>query len=267
MKTALSGVAAGIVNGQTLHTWAGLPIKAPPTNKWVTHPSKAMAARRKRNMGSIQWLTIDEKSMLTAPLLAYLAQVTTVVQMGIFSVKPSVPFANINVVLLGDFHQFPPVANTSNALYNPSPADEIPQRGCALYKQFDTVIRLDKQLQITDPLWDSLLTCACTGDCTANNLAEIENLVLTNKDCPVPDFAIAPWCDCILVTPRNAVQTLWNEWMLNAHCSRSGQTCYTVYAIDKCQHHKLSIGEHLAIAHLKSDDMSSLPTKWKSPLA
>ena len=78
-KTALSGVAAGIVNGQTLHSWAGLPTKAPSTNKWVTHPSKAMLAHRKRNMGSLQWLTIDKKSMLTAPLLAYLAQVTTVV--------------------------------------------------------------------------------------------------------------------------------------------------------------------------------------------
>ena len=43
-KTALSGVATGIVDGQTLHSWAGLPIKAPSTDKWVTHPLKLMGA-------------------------------------------------------------------------------------------------------------------------------------------------------------------------------------------------------------------------------
>ena len=83
VKMALSGVAAGIVNSQTLHSWedqwAGLPMKAPSTNKWVMHPCKAMVVSRKCNMGSIQWLMIDEKSMLTALLFTYLTQVTTVV--------------------------------------------------------------------------------------------------------------------------------------------------------------------------------------------
>ena len=260
-KTALSGVAAGIIDGQTLHSWAGLPIKAPSTNKWVTHPSKCMAARRKKNMGLIQWLTIDEKSMLTAPLLAYLAQVTTVVRTGIFSVKPSIPFANINVILLGDFHQFPPVANSLNALYNPKPSDEIPKRGRGLYEQFDVVIRLSEQMRITDPLWDSILTRARTGECTAGDLAIIDSLVLGNENCSVPDFTVAPWNECVLVSPRNAVQSLWNEWMLNAHCSRNGQTCYSVDAVDKCHGHELSIPERLAIAHLKIKQTNSLPHK------
>jgi hypothetical protein len=70
VKTAMSGVVAGIIGGQTLHTWAGIPITFQGTNRWVTHPSKEMLLRRKRNMGSVLWLTIDEKSMLTAPLLA-----------------------------------------------------------------------------------------------------------------------------------------------------------------------------------------------------
>lgn len=52
-KTAMTGVAASIVRGQMLHTWAGLPIKTPPTHKWVTHPSKEMGRRRKTNMSSI----------------------------------------------------------------------------------------------------------------------------------------------------------------------------------------------------------------------
>ncbi|KAF8256853.1 hypothetical protein EI94DRAFT_1637393, partial [Lactarius quietus] len=73
-KTATSGVAASIIGGQTLHSWAALPITTPRSDKWLTHPSKEVDARRKKNMGSVLWLTIDEMSMLTTPLLVHLSQ-------------------------------------------------------------------------------------------------------------------------------------------------------------------------------------------------
>ena len=152
-------------------------------------------------MGSIQQLTIDEKSMLTSPLLAYLVQVNMVVQTGIFSVKPSIPFTNINIIMLRDFHQFPPVKNLLNALYYPNLSDEIPQHGHGLYKQFDIVVHLDKQMRITDPLWESILMCACTGECTASDLAIINSLVLANKNCSIPNFTEPPWNETILVFP------------------------------------------------------------------
>jgi hypothetical protein len=106
-KTAMSGMAAGIVGGQTLHTWAGLPIKTSGMTKWLTHPSKEMLARRKRNFGPVLWLIVDEKSMLTAPLLARLSQLVSIVRTGIFSVAPSIPFGGVSVILMGDLHQIP----------------------------------------------------------------------------------------------------------------------------------------------------------------
>lgn len=37
--TAMSGVAASIIKGSTLHSWAGLPPRQMPrTDRWVTHP-------------------------------------------------------------------------------------------------------------------------------------------------------------------------------------------------------------------------------------
>ena len=39
-KTATSGVAASIIRGQTLHSWAALPVFTPRTDKWITHPTK-----------------------------------------------------------------------------------------------------------------------------------------------------------------------------------------------------------------------------------
>ena len=47
-KTAMSGVAASIIGGQTLHSWAALPIKTPRSEKWLTHPSKEVLAQRKK---------------------------------------------------------------------------------------------------------------------------------------------------------------------------------------------------------------------------
>ena len=65
-KTAMSGVAASIVGGQTLHSWGALPITAPHTDRWITHPTRRIDARRKKNMQGL-WLTVDEMSMLTTP--------------------------------------------------------------------------------------------------------------------------------------------------------------------------------------------------------
>lgn len=41
-KTATLGVAACIVGGQTLHTWAALPRVIPPTDNWLTHLTKCI---------------------------------------------------------------------------------------------------------------------------------------------------------------------------------------------------------------------------------
>ena len=64
-KTAMSGVAASIVGGRMLHSWAALPIIVPTSKKWVTHPSKQVKTRCQKNMENVLWLTIDEMSMLT----------------------------------------------------------------------------------------------------------------------------------------------------------------------------------------------------------
>ena len=72
-KTAMSGIAASIIGGQTLHSWAALPITTPCSEKWLTHPSKEVQAHQKKNMGSVLWLTINEMSMMTTCLLVHLS--------------------------------------------------------------------------------------------------------------------------------------------------------------------------------------------------
>ena len=172
-KTALSGVAASLIGGQTLHSWAALPITNPTTEKWATHPSKDIERRRKENIGNAFWLTIDEKSMMTAPTLAYLSQVVGIVRSNLHGLDSTKPFGGLNVVLLGDFHQFPPVANPKKELYNSNPPVGLCKTGRALYEQFDTVIKLDQQMRVRDPTWNDILQRTRTSDCTSADIAQL----------------------------------------------------------------------------------------------
>lgn len=143
-------------------------------------------------MSSVLWLTIDEMSMLTAPQLSWLSQVTSNLRTSDFSTEPSILFGGLSVILLGDMHQFPPIANTNKELYNHAPLEHTSYLGRTLFEQFEMVIRLEKQMRIQDPVWEDILTHTRTGDCTAEDLAEIDRLVLGNAKCILPDFLSPP---------------------------------------------------------------------------
>lgn len=263
-KTATSGVAATMICGQTLHTWAALLIKIPTTDRWLMHPGKATDRRRKRNVGRALWLMIDEMSMLTTPTLEFLSCVGCVVRasLGIDGNNTGVAFGNLNVVLLGDFHQFPPVATSKRELYSDCPIKEdIPNRGRSLYKQFNTVIKLDQQMRICDHVWNGILHCLRTGDCTKSDIAEIRKLVLGHQDCVAPDFTKPPWNDAVLVTPRNGACAFWNEKALEQHCRNTQNTLFTFYANDTFNDSDLTPQQRLSVAYMNRKQTGLLPHK------
>lgn len=210
-------------------------------------------------MRDMLWLTIDEMSMLTTSLLQRLSEVTGFVQGD--RIQSTTPFGGINVLLLGDLHQFPPVANTSKELYHPSLRSDDCRLGRDLFLQFRTVIHLEEQMCIQDATWNGILAWSRTGDCSNEDIQEIKKLVLTNPNCDKPDFSQPPWDNAILVTPRNSVCTAWNKRILHAYCRRANQTCYVVYADDTCGKNPLTQEQRLAIAHLKLDKTNQLPNK------
>jgi hypothetical protein len=92
----------------------------------------------------VLWLTIDEMSMLTTPLLAHLSHVTGPVRAGVGRCDASCPFGALCIILFGDFHQFPPVANFKKELYHPASPDNICAIGKNLSDQFDIVVKLEE---------------------------------------------------------------------------------------------------------------------------
>lgn len=112
-KTATSGVAASLIQGVTLHSWAGI-LRTITTRSKV---SKKTLNKRLANISGKWYLIIDKYSMLTNDILEFLAGVLGNQHNDLNGVDATVPFRGLNVILLGDFHQFPPVGNPRVALY------------------------------------------------------------------------------------------------------------------------------------------------------
>jgi len=107
-KTALSGVAASLIGGTTLHWFAGLPPQTmPQSDVWPDNSSKAIKDRRICNLQPPQWLAIDKVGMCTVDLLTLLSQVMGKVRAGYSTADSTRPFGGLNIMLMGDFHQFP----------------------------------------------------------------------------------------------------------------------------------------------------------------
>ena len=71
------------------------------------------------------------------------------------------------MILCGDLHQFPPVAQPpSESLYCPinlATSSIDCQLGCVIYEKFKTVVILKEQMRVTDSTWQDLLDHLCHG--------------------------------------------------------------------------------------------------------
>jgi hypothetical protein len=201
-------------------------------------------------------------SLLTTDTLYMLSQVVSAFRLANAVPRSLVdsPFAGLSVLLVGDFHQFPPVAGHNRALYSQNPTTSKCQLGRNIYMQFNTVINLCQQIRVTDFIWTEILGRARIGACTSDDLAEIRRLVLTSTDCSVPDFSVDPWKNAVLITPRNSVQIRWNNRATEKHCLLSGETMFICPAEDSAHGLPLESRQRLFVAGMSLKDTEQLPT-------
>jgi hypothetical protein len=148
-KTALTGVAASLIGGTTLYWFAGLPAqKTPQSDVWPDNAAKYIRDRRSKNLIPPLWLTIDEAGMCTLDQLMLLSQVCSKARTEDGRSNATVPFGGMNIILIADFHQFPPVGGNNVALYCQPVQRNTAMVGKAVYLQFETVVILTKQWRI-----------------------------------------------------------------------------------------------------------------------
>ncbi len=100
--TASTGIAATHMNGQTIHSWAGIGIK----DSLSSHDLKKLSdkAYLVKKMNAIEVLILDEISMLHKRQLQMVSRVLQYFK-GNYEA-----FGGVQVVLSGDFFQLPPVS-------------------------------------------------------------------------------------------------------------------------------------------------------------
>lgn len=98
--TASTGIAATLIGGTTIHSWAGLGISTDPFNSKEISPHMWGRAANLRN---VDVLIIDEVSMLPAYLFTKLDAALKHFR------RNKEPFGGVQIVLIGDFLQLPPV--------------------------------------------------------------------------------------------------------------------------------------------------------------
>jgi ATP-dependent DNA helicase PIF1 len=99
--TAPTGIAAINVNGQTIHSWAGVGLGKGDVEKLYSNIKKSgkVTSRWK----SCQTLLIDEVSMLSLDLFQKLSILGARIR------NVGTPFGGIQIVCCGDFYQLPPI--------------------------------------------------------------------------------------------------------------------------------------------------------------
>ncbi len=109
--TATTGCAALLIDGTTFHRWTSLGIMAEEAAVLVKKVRQYPRTRAK--WFAISVLIIDEISMMRGDLLDKFDQIARAVRNA-----PTIPFGGIQLILLGDFLQLPPVVKSNEKCIN-----------------------------------------------------------------------------------------------------------------------------------------------------
>ena len=164
--TASTGIAATHIGGVTIHSWCGIGIKSTITKQDLgTIAGKEYVVRRVRRA---QVLIIDEISMLSADTLSSVDRVCQELR------ENPAPFGGMQVVLVGDFFQLPPVVrasddqNQSAPLFTEKPIVPFAFRASAWNQGNFRVCYLSEQHRQEDPAFLEALSAIRRGTVTDN---------------------------------------------------------------------------------------------------
>ena len=131
IRTSCTGMAYANIAGSTIHSAFDIPA-----DKSKGIPNVRRLAELQAAFKNVHCVLIDEFSLLSQRLLAVIDH-----RCREATGQKSRPFGGLNVILVGDINQLPPVGG--NALYN-NCKDGVNLHGKLLYSLFTRVIIIDK---------------------------------------------------------------------------------------------------------------------------
>lgn len=167
--TASTGIAATHIGGMTIHSWSGIGIASEldedalgdiATNKYVTKRIRAAKV-----------LIIDEVSMLDGRILTLVERICRKVK------KSTLPFGGMQVILVGDFFQLPPVSAGGRQV-------EFAFDSEAWQRLVPTVCYLSEQYRQDDSVFLGVLSAIRRNEFDEDHFASIEGRMIERHKLP-----------------------------------------------------------------------------------
>lgn len=215
-KAAPTGIAASLIGGETLHR--ALNMRPDTRGKQTSSGSKANLARKWRHKFL---LIIDEDSMVSR---AFLDTISSKIREGrINDTRDERPFGGLNVIMCGDFHQFPPIRGAS--LYSKiiKSGDIDGERGKNIFRSFNRCVLLKEQKRVKDSDWLMFLRRIRNGAVISEDLEMLRSLILKEDSL---ELQAPEWRNAKLITPRHAVRVEWNKRSLKQHSDETGNQIF-----------------------------------------
>lgn len=169
--TASTGIAATHIGGMTIHSWSGVGIRKSLTHRECKDLAKNAALTKRIKTAHV--LIIDEVSMLDAAMLDSVDLICRVIR------DVDLPFGGMQIVLVGDFFQLPPVSRPDE------PPVYFAFTAHAWKKAELTVCYLSEQHRQEDKTFLNILSALRSGAMTENHFAH-----LTSRRKPATDHDI-----------------------------------------------------------------------------
>ncbi len=166
--TALTGAAAALVNGLTLHSWAGIGLAAGSSEE-LYHNMKKFRKQHIQRWFEIDILVIDEISMMSADLFNKLNGLAQLIRNNRHF------FGGIQVVLCGDFCQLKPVSEDKEAKFCFETA--IWQKHLT-----NSTYYLNTVMRQTDPVFQEILASIRMGSITLNQQTILNERIITDDN-------------------------------------------------------------------------------------
>jgi ATP-dependent exoDNAse (exonuclease V) alpha subunit len=197
---APTGVAALNVNGQTIHSFFQLPPR-------IVNPEEIKYLRNHRLFEELKVLIIDEISMVRADLMDAID-----LSLRKNTGRENVPFGGVQLLLIGDLLQLPPVIASETELryLNAQYKTPFPLSADCLQKNPPQVIILKKVYRQQDTDFIELLSNIRIGESLESTVATI------NSRCYNSDDSFDQ--DALILTPDNASANRINSRKLAELC-------------------------------------------------
>lgn len=159
--TASTGLAACVIEGQTLHSWAGIGLGKEPVPE-LCKKIKRNAKTRQRWLRT-KVLVVDEISMVDGELFDKLEQIARNLR------NNGRPFGGIQLVLTGDFFQLPPVPERNSVAK--FAFDAATWRTC-----IESTVLLTHVFRQKDPVFAGMLNEMRLGKLSPTTVANFQRL-------------------------------------------------------------------------------------------